>query len=188
MKDFSNSVFSMLPAQVPYEAIPPDSMATRLDLFPRLVQRSIEVGWAQHVDQVREAQSLRHQVFATELGAYLSSTVRGHDIDFFDDYCEHMLVRECASGQVIGMYRVLKIAQAKGVGNTHSDTEFDLTRLHDLPDHMVELGRSCVHVEHRNGAVIRALYPDFKTADLPMILRTSDLPLRYRKLYFKGAA
>ena len=188
MKDLTHPVFPMLPAQLPKGAIHPDSTTANFDFFPRPVQRTIEVSWAQHLGEVREAERLRYQVFATELGAYLPSTVRGHDIDFFDDYCEHMLVRDCASGQVIGIFRVLKIAQAKRVGNTHSDTEFDLTRLHGLRDHMVELGRSCVHVEHRNGAVIRALYPDFKTADLPMILRTSDLPLRYRKLYFMGAA
>jgi putative hemolysin len=82
----------------------------------------------------------------------------GHDIDLFDDYCEHLLVRDEATQQVIGTYRVLTPAQAKRVGSTYSDTEFDLTRLRSLRERMVELGRSCVHPDHRHGGVIMALW------------------------------
>jgi putative hemolysin len=84
--------------------------------------------------------------------------VAGHDIDLFDDYCEHLLVRDGASGAVIGTYRVLTPAQAKRVGGTYTDTEFDLTRLRFMRERMVELGRSCVHAEHRHGGVILALW------------------------------
>ena len=118
----------------------------------------IEVSWARHQDEVRQAQRLRHQVFAVEMGANLPNTLPGHDIDLFDDYCEHLLVRDEASQQVIGTYRVLTPTQAKRAGSTYSDTEFDLTRLRSLRDRMVELGRSCVHVDHRHGGVILALW------------------------------
>lgn len=53
--------------------------------------------------------------------------------------------------------------QARRVGSTFSDTEFDLTRLLAQRERMVELGRSCVH------------------ADLPMMMRIKDLPPRYLK-------
>lgn len=118
----------------------------------------IEVGWAQHLDEVREAQRLRFQVFAQEMGARLPQTVPGHDVDLFDDYCEHLLVRDRETRQVIGTYRVLTPAQAKRAGSTYSDTEFDLTRLRGIRERMVELGRSCVHAEHRHGGVIMALW------------------------------
>ncbi len=118
----------------------------------------LEVAWARHLDEVREAQRLRHEVFAGEMGARLSSTLPGHDIDLFDDYCEHLLVRDAATGLVVGTYRVLTPAQAKRVGSFYSDTEFDLTRLRGLREQMVELGRSCVHPEHRHGGVILALW------------------------------
>jgi putative hemolysin len=118
----------------------------------------IQVGWARHQDEVRQAQRLRYQVFATEMGATLSGALPGHDIDLFDDFCEHLLVRDEASQEVIGTYRVLTPAQAKRAGSTYSDTEFDLTRLRFLRPRMVELGRSCVHAEHRHGGVILALW------------------------------
>ena len=116
------------------------------------------VAWARHLDEVRAAQRLRFEVFAGEMGARLATSVEGHDIDLFDDFCEHLLVRDDATQQVIGTYRVLTPAQARRVGSTYSDTEFDLTRLRDLRERMVELGRSCVHRDHRQGGVILALW------------------------------
>jgi putative hemolysin len=119
---------------------------------------SIRVTWAKHQDEVRAAQRLRHAVFAGEMGARLNTPLPGHDIDLFDNFCEHLLVIDEASGQVIGTYRVLTPVQAQRVGSTYSDTEFDLTRLRSLRDRMVELGRSCVHKDHRHGGVIMALW------------------------------
>ncbi len=118
----------------------------------------LDVSWARHQEEVREAQRLRWNIFAGEMGARLSTPVEGHDIDLFDDYCEHLIVRDTASREVIGTYRVLTPAQARRVGSTYSDTEFDLTRLRGLRDNMVELGRSCVHPDWRQGGVIMALW------------------------------
>lgn len=116
------------------------------------------IGWARHQDEVREAQRLRYQVFVEEMGARLQTPLAGHDVDLFDDFCEHLLVREEHTQAVIGTYRVLTPAQARRVGGTYSDSEFDLTRLRSLRSRMVELGRSCVHHEHRQGGVIMALW------------------------------
>lgn len=124
-----------------------------------------DVVWARDEDDVRQAQQLRHLVFAEEMGARLMlphGAPPGHDIDLFDPFCEHLLVRAATAdgepGPVIGTYRVLTPAQAQRVGGTYSDTEFDLTRLRALRSRMVELGRSCVHADHRQGGVILALW------------------------------
>lgn len=118
----------------------------------------IAVRWAQHQDDVRAAQRLRFNVFATEMGAQLNTPIPGHDIDFFDNYCEHLLVQDLNTQQVVGTYRVLTPVQANRVGSFYSDTEFDLTRLRALRSRMVELGRSCVHPDYRQGSVIMALW------------------------------
>lgn len=118
----------------------------------------VEVAWARHLDEVREAQRLRYDVFAKEMGARLKSPIAEHDIDIFDDFCEHLLVRDSQTREVIGTYRVLTPTQARRIGSTYSDTEFDLTRLRSLRFRMVELGRSCVHAQHRHGGVILALW------------------------------
>lgn len=125
----------------------------------------LEVTWARDESEVREAQRLRYVVFAEEMGARLSppaGSPAGYDIDVFDPYCEHLLVRAAGQGgepgMVIGTYRVLTPAAAKRIGGLYSETEFDLTRLRALRPKMVELGRSCVHPEHRSGGAILALW------------------------------
>ena len=118
----------------------------------------ITVSWARHQDEVRQAQRLRFNVFALEMGARLQSPIAGHDIDSFDDYCEHLLVREVASGQVIGTYRVLTPAQAVRAGGLYSETEFELSAVLPMRTRIAELGRSCVHADHRQGAVILSLW------------------------------
>jgi putative hemolysin len=118
----------------------------------------IEVAWAKHQDEVREAQRLRFDVFATEMGANLKTSLAKHDIDSFDNFCEHLIVRDIETKRVVGTYRALTPAQAKRIGRTYSDAEFDLANLQELRPHMVELGRSCVHIDYRQGGVIMALW------------------------------
>lgn len=123
----------------------------------------LQVVWADSEDDVRAAQRLRHLVFVEEMGARpksLPGTPPGHDVDRFDAYCEHLLVR-LADGdarQVVGTYRVLTPANARRIGGYYSESEFDLTCLHPLRDHLFELGRSCVHPNWRQGGVILALW------------------------------
>lgn len=147
----------------------------------------LSVSWARHQDDVRAAQRLRHAVFGGELGARLKTPVPDHDIDLFDDFCEHLLVREGVDGPVIGTYRVLTPAQARRVGCTYTDTEFDLTRLRALRPRMVELGRSCVHPDHRNGGVIMALWAalgSFMTRNrLDVMIGCASIPMLYQGLF-----
>jgi putative hemolysin len=159
MKELPNPTFPLSPMALPRGGLHRRSDAPAVGAGAAAPQRGgIEVAWAQHLDDVRAAQRLRYQIFAGEMGARLNTPVAGHDIDLFDDYCEHLLVRDQATGEVIGTYRVLTPAQAQRIGSTYSDLEFDLTRLRLLRERMVELGRSCVHPEHRHGGVIMALW------------------------------
>ncbi|MDO9236564.1 MAG: GNAT family N-acyltransferase [Aquabacterium sp.] len=160
---------SELPSQLTAE-----SRAARRSLHPRsepelqrhaTPRQSLEVVWARTEEDVRAAQRLRYSIFADELGARLSvpaGSPAKHDIDLFDPYCEHLLVRLGTSngepGEVIGTYRILTPDSAKRVGGLYSETEFDLTRLRPLRSKMVELGRSCVHPDHRSGGAIMALW------------------------------
>ena len=129
------------------------------------VAPTLQVVWARHLDDVRAAQRLRHDVFVNEMGASPSPVAgapAGHDVDLFDEFCEHLLVRTVPGndepGEVVGTYRVLTPSAARRAGSFYSDTEFDLTRLRPLRDRMVELGRSCVHPDHRTGGVILTLW------------------------------
>ncbi|MDM0116151.1 GNAT family N-acyltransferase [Variovorax sp. J22R133] len=161
MRELSNPTLplSELKLRRPRRPVPPaGSTPIVIEARPAPSKGGFEVNWARHLDEVREAQRLRYDIFAGEMGARLATPLHGHDIDVFDDYCEHLLVRDRETQEVIGTYRVLTPAQARLIGSTYSDTEFDLTRLRDLRSRMVELGRSCVHADHRQGGVILALW------------------------------
>lgn len=108
--------------------------------------------------EVLEAQRLRFKIFAEEMGARLPSRDLGLDRDRYDPYCEHLLVREEDAGEVIGTYRILTSDQAERAGGFYSEEEFDLTRLQHLRSRTVEVGRSCVHPDYRNGATIALLW------------------------------
>lgn len=114
--------------------------------------------FAQNEVEIEEAQRLRYKVFAEEMGARLSTRKSGVDQDMFDPYCEHLLVRDGDTNEVVGTYRILSPEKANKIGGFYSQSEFDLTRLAQLSGRMVEVGRSCVHQEYRGGAVIALLW------------------------------
>lgn len=114
--------------------------------------------WASTPGEIKEAQRLRYKVFAEEMGANLARNGDGLDIDEFDAYCDHLLIRDQDSLKVVGTYRVLPPHKAQEIGRLYSDSEFDLSRIDHLRPKLVELGRSCVHQDYRSGAVIMALW------------------------------
>ncbi|WP_371494328.1 GNAT family N-acetyltransferase [Kitasatospora sp. NBC_00374] len=117
------------------------------------------VSLARDEADLRASQRLRHQVFAEELGAVLDTPLPGFDVDPFDDFCDHLLVRDESTGEVVGTYRLLRPAQAARAGRLYSDSEFDLSNLAGIRGDLVEVGRSCIAAEHRgNGAVINLMW------------------------------
>lgn len=158
MKELPNPMFPLSQVNLPRGSLHRSDLALAQPPQANTSSSGIEVSWARHDDEVRAAQRLRYSVFATEMGARLNASVPGHDIDLFDNYCEHLLVRDSVTREVVGTYRLLTPSQAKRAGSTYSDTEFDLTRLRGLRESMVELGRSCVHPDYRHGGVIMALW------------------------------
>jgi len=121
-------------------------------------QGKLTFSLARTVTEMTEAQRIRYKVFAEEMGAKLPSAALGLDIDKFDRYCDHLLVRDHGSNKVVGTYRILPPQQAMKAGSYYSETEFDMTRLDHLRDRMMEVGRSCVHQDYRNGATITQLW------------------------------
>ena len=161
MRELPNPTFALSPLSLPRGLLhrpKPYFQSEIQTTAPQAERGALVVSWAKHQDEVRQVQRLRHQVFAQEMGARLSTTLPGHDIDLFDNYCEHLLVRDEATGEAVGTYRLLTPVQAKRVGSTYSDLEFDLVRLRNMRERMVELGRSCVHPDYRTGGVIMALW------------------------------
>ena len=121
------------------------------------LQRRLCISLARTPAEIEEAQRLRYKVFAEEMGAQVSGT-DGLDIDGFDQFCDHLIVRDSDTNQVIGTYRILSPEKANEAGGYYSAGEFDLSRLAHLFDRTVEVGRACVHQNYRNGGTITMLW------------------------------
>lgn len=108
--------------------------------------------------EVQAAQRLRYHVFSEEMGARLPTADLGVDADAFDQFCDHLVVRDEETGEIVGSYRMLPPDAAQRTGQLYADDEFDLSSLAPLRGSLVETGRSCVHADHRSGAVISMVW------------------------------
>jgi putative hemolysin len=108
---------------------------------------------------IEAAQRLRHQVFTTEPGfALADNSDTDRDADRFDEFCDHLLVRDDACGEFVGCYRMLPPPAAIAAGGLYSATEFDVSALDQLRPSLVEMGRAVVRADHRNGAVVLLMW------------------------------
>lgn len=125
---------------------------------PQAAENRFSVSLARTEDDLRRSQKLRYQVFAEELGARLPSASLGLDIDRYDAYCDHLLVWDNDNGMLVSSTRLLNDRQAKAVGGFYSAGEFDISAITALNGGRLEVGRTCVHPNYRNGAAMGMLW------------------------------
>ena len=108
---------------------------------------------------VRASQLLRFMVFNVELREGLEqSYATCLDADAFDPICDHLLVEDTRTGEVIGTYRLQTGERAKQNRGYYSEQEFDFGPYERLRGEILELGRACVHSNHRTLAVLSLLW------------------------------
>ena len=113
-------------------------------------------------EHVRAAQRLRHDVFAIEQGARLApgpAAEEGRDEDAFDAFCDHVMVRDETDGAIVGTYRMLAPDGCRRGGRAVLGHRVrpDRARRPSGP-RLVEVGRSCVHPDHRTGTVLSLVW------------------------------
>jgi putative hemolysin len=107
------------------------------------------------------AQRLRYDVFSSTPGFALPGAEEqrdGLDRDRFDEYCDHLLVRDDDTGELVGCYRMLAPANAIAAGGLYTATEFDVRAFDPLRPSLVEMGRAVVRDGHRNGGVVLLMW------------------------------
>ncbi|HLS17592.1 MAG TPA: GNAT family N-acyltransferase [Paenalcaligenes sp.] len=107
---------------------------------------------------LQAVQRLRYEIFTEELHAVFPDAEQGLDSDHFDSWCEHFMVVDRHTDQVVGTYRLLTPENAIAAGGYYSEQEFDLGPLQDIRPSLVEVGRSCIHANYRTGRVIMLLW------------------------------
>jgi L-ornithine Nalpha-acyltransferase len=107
---------------------------------------------------IASALRLRYEVFVRELGADgpgVDHAARTES-DEFDAVFDHLvLVDNMADPRlgdhVVGVYRLLPCDRMRRIGRFYSESEFDLAPLKSSGRRLLELGRSCIHADHRGG-------------------------------------
>lgn len=146
----------MQPQFVTHETLPRAGRATEATAAGEEPSYQVRLARA---DELESVFKLRYDVFYTEMGADDSvSAAPGLDVDRFDELCDHLVVT--AGGAIVGTYRLLPRRKILGLGlDLYSEGEFDLSPIKDLYGaDVLELGRSCVHPDHRTGLIPRLLW------------------------------
>lgn len=107
---------------------------------------------------IEAAQRLRYDVFTSTPGFALPAADGGRDVDRFDEFCDHLLVRDDDTGELVGCYRMLAPAGAIAAGGLYTETEFDVRAFDALRPSLVEMGRAVVRDGHRNGGVVLLMW------------------------------
>jgi L-ornithine Nalpha-acyltransferase len=120
---------------------------------------------ARDARDLRAAQRLRYGVFVEELGGDgpLVDHAARLEADAFDPIFDHLLLIDtrrdpAALEDVVGVYRLLPGDRLGPGSSFYSETEYDLTALRRSGRRLLELGRSCVHVDHRGGTAMFHLW------------------------------
>lgn len=109
--------------------------------------------------ELEAAQRLRFEVFNLELNEGLTTSWQTQrDADQFDDACDHLIVEHTGTGAVVGTYRLQTGAMAMLHHGYYSAQEFDFTPFASYCTQIVELGRACVHADHRKMNVLNLLW------------------------------
>lgn len=111
------------------------------------------------------AQRLRYRVFVTELGADgpLVDHERRLERDKFDPLFDHLVLVDrridpATADHVVAAYRLLPSARMTPEQKFYSESEYDLTALRTSGRRLLELGRTCVHPDHRGGPAMFLLW------------------------------
>lgn len=128
--------------------------------FPENKQSStaLTVRLANTEKEIRDCQRLRYDIFAREMGANINSSVPGLDIDQFDILGMHLMVIDNNTNEIVGTTRLIMDTNARHSVHFYSQTEFDLTNILHMPGRFMEVGRTCIHPDYRNGSTISVLW------------------------------
>jgi putative hemolysin len=102
---------------------------------------------------------LRFKVFNLELGeGLISSYSTGLDKDRFDYVCDHLIVEDRSSCEVVGTYRMQSGSEACRHWGYYSAQEFNFAPYEPVRDQVLELGRASIDRDHRSSEVLTLLW------------------------------
>jgi putative hemolysin len=100
---------------------------------------------------IAEVQRFRARVFGEAYNIYFD---QGTDIDRFDEYSIHILVRDTKTNAIAACTRVITPKAKEKLGSYYSELEFNLDEYLKGKDHVYEIGRTCIDEAYRGGKAL----------------------------------
>ena len=134
--------------------------------FSKIEVDKFVVKIADKKSELKKAQALRYSVFYNEKKAIptISKKLLRLDYDNVDKFADHLIVldnnRKGIENKIVGTYRLIRGDIAVHFGGFYTSAEFDLSKILNSYNHnqILELGRSCVHQDYRNGTIMNLLW------------------------------
>ena len=157
-------------------------------IFPKLEIKDFVIKLAETKSELKKAQALRYSVFYKEKKAKPSfpKKMMRLDYDKIDKFADHLIVihkkRKGIKDEIVGTYRLIRGDIASNFGGFYTSSEFDLTNILNLYNYkqILELGRSCVHKDYRNGITMKLLWcaiaKYIKLYDINILLGCASFP------------
>ncbi|MDF1791748.1 MAG: GNAT family N-acetyltransferase [Thalassobaculaceae bacterium] len=132
--------------------------------FPAITSGNLEVRLARDAEEIDASQALRYRVFYEERAAKPigeMGTLK-RDFDAFDPIADHLLVLDHGKGEgakaVVGTYRLIRRSRIPAGRQFYTAGEYDISKILAFPGEIMELGRSCVDLDHRNRPTMQMLW------------------------------
>ena len=154
-------------------------------IFPKIEIEDFVIKLADTKSELKKAQALRYSVFYKEKKAKptFPQKMMRLDYDKIDKFADHLIVIDKnIKNKIVGTYRLLRGDVASYFGGLYTSSEFDLTNIFNLYNdaQILELGRSCVHKDYRNGITMkllwRAIAEYIKLYDINILLGCASFP------------
>ena len=166
----------------------PFKLISKNKIFPKIEVEDFVVKLADTKSELKKAQALRYSVFYKEKKAKptLPKKIMRLDYDKIDKFADHLIVidkkRKSIKNKIVGTYRLIRGDVALSFGGFYTSSEFDLTNILNSYKHkqILELGRSCVHKDYRNGTTMKLLWKAIaeyiKLYDIKVLLGCASFP------------
>ena len=135
-------------------------------VFPKIELADFIIKLADKKSELKKAQALRYSIFYREQKAKstFQKKITRLDYDKIDTFSDHLIIidkrRKGLKNTIVATYRLIRGDVASRFGGFYTSSEFDLTNILNAYNHkqILELGRSCVHKDYRNGAIMSLLW------------------------------
>ena len=156
--------------------------------FPEIECGDFIIKLAEKKSELKKAQSLRYSVFYNEKKAIptLAKKILALDYDKVDKFADHIIIidkaRKDIKNKIVGTYRLIRGDVCARFGGFYTSSEFNISNILNSYNHsqILELGRSCVHKDYRNGSTMSLLWKAIaeyvKVYDIKILLGCASFP------------